>query len=282
MTSTFVFKSLKEFNDWFASGGAFRAGLQPEKLQPMDDAVLVYRTRLRQVVHDLERHQATWQRIETARTTGMATILFRKLTIGLAVLNDDVDDLLRAAAEIRAKIQSTRPMLQARIKENRGKIAAAERALEEARRKQAQARSDLQAAKKELTGDKGFWNHVATVVTLTIYNPVKENIDKLNDAVRSINETVGRTKNQIQILNRSTSELCEANHSLNSINAVNEALADYQNFLTQAQGALQGAHADAQKSAGTNSGRLGAHYRKRAEKEMTELFGWIDAFKAAR
>lgn len=274
--------ALSEFDTWVVSGGEQRAGLPSGTTAPLHTSMQMVRDRARQLAYDLEYLRNYWSRLEVGASSTLVRFYLKKVVVNLQSLHTQSDALIAEASQSRATLQGLRELVRSHIKDDEAKIPLAERNLEDARRRQEQARRDLRAAKSELQGDKGFLNGFLTGITFTAYNPLKENVDKANAAVATINREVQTIKAQIQILLQSSNELREGRYILDSLNNVNDSLNHYLNFLTKAETSLQEAHEDAERSGEVKSERLGAYYKKQAGKEMNELFSWIGIFNSVR
>lgn len=273
-----TFIALSDFHNWFTRGGAQLAGLPIESVKPLYDSVQDLRSRARQLAYDLRSLRDDWFRIEQSQSKVLAKLFLQRVIVGLQSLHIQSDALVSQTAKSNATLQEVRELVRLHIKEDQININRANNDLAESRRQQEQARQRLREAEEQLKGDKGFWNGVLTGITFTAYNPIKENINKANEAIAVYNNQVQAIKSQIIALDQSTRELQESSYMLEQLNDLDKCLVDYLNFLVRAETSLQEAFEDAERFEGAQSERVGAYYQKQAGKEMNELFSWIDAF----
>jgi chromosome segregation ATPase len=273
-----TFIALSDFHNWFARGGAQLAGLPVESITPLYDSVQDLRSRARQLAYDLGRLRDDWLRIEQSQSKGLARILLHRVIVGLQSLHLQSNALITQAAKSNAILQEVRELVRLHIKDDQIRIDRANNDLAESRRQQEQARQRLRDAQAQLQGDKGFWNGFLTGITFTAYNPIQENINKANEAIATYNYQVQVSKSQIIALEQSLRELQESGYILDQLQSLDQGLVDYLNFLVKAETSLQEAFEDAERFESAQSERVGAYYQRQAEKEMNELFSWIDAF----
>lgn len=282
MPAASTFLALRDFHDWVSSGGEQRAGLPTGSTAELHSSVQAVRTLSSQIAHDLERLQSEWNRLKQSKSSAISQLFLKRIAVDLYSLHSQSNVLITHSSQSKATLQGIRELLQLHIKEDRETVSTASRAMENARKSQAKARQDLRDAKRELEGDKGFLNGFLTGITFTIHNPVQDNIDKANRAVATINQQIREIKSQLNALNRSSAEMKEGHYLLDRLNNLNVSLTAYLNFLTRAETALGGAQANAEKGGKAKSDTLGAFYERRAGKEMTQLFAWIDIFQKVR
>lgn len=275
-----TFIALSDFHNWFTHGRVQLAGLPIESVTPLYDSVQDLRSRARQLAHDLESLRDDWSRIEQSQCQSkvLARIFLQRVIVGLQSLHIQSDTLVSQTAKSNAILQEVRELVRLHIKEDQIKIDRANNDLEESRKQQEQARQRLREAKEQLKGDKGFWNGVLTGITFTAYNPIKENINKANEAIATYNYQVQVSKSQIITLEQSLRELQESGYILDQLQSLEKGLVDYLNFIVKAETSLQEAFEDAERFESAQSERVGAYYQRQAGKEMNELFSWIDAF----
>lgn len=268
--------ALRKVKDWLVSGGEYRVGLPPGSLDDLKDAVLVFGPQLQLLDDQLIKVRGRWQGLDATGGDSPSTV--QAFVIEICQLDVFSRAVIGQAAYVRVKADEALNLVRLALQDYPGKVTEAENQLTAAKRDRDQAFRDLDAAKAELEGDKGFWNGVLTGLTFTAYNPLQDNINKANDAIARINNSFGVIQNRINALNQTTAELHESERLLADLYALDLGLTDYENDLNSVQMTVGQACADEAKYAGAHSAGVASYYRQRAGKEMDSLLGWIGVF----
>lgn len=242
-------------------------------------AVINFQNDLYTLSDQLNTVQNHWQVISATGGDGGA-ITVPTLIAELDNLGWLTKKMLVEAADIRTKVQDVLPLVKFHLQDDEQKMAEAQKQLAAVIKSREQAIKDLNAAKAELDGEKGFWNGFLTAITFTAYNPLQANIDKANAAVSRYNASFDTRMNLINALNQHQSELVHGNTILQSLHALDSVFTDYQNSFNAAQLSLVQAHDGQAKAAGAQSPGTGNYYRQRAGKDMDELISWIGTFRS--
>jgi hypothetical protein len=276
----YIFSSLKYYNNWYYGGGEQRGGLPLNSMLNLNNLVVNFRGSLNQIVSDLQTMKSNWLRIESSQS-GMTNALLSKFVPDLASMVSQANALVTQASHGTVLVEEANTIVKAHILEDQTQQAQAIADRDRAKEGMRVAKIQLEAAKAELRGSKGFLNGFLTGVTFSAYNPIKENIDKQNKAINSYNVNLINANNSINTLQRAQNELIEEQKTLSQLTFMSTAFVYFQNHLSNAENSLSIGHDEAEKAIATSNNRLGAYYREKAGKEMRQLFGWIDSFTAA-
>lgn len=272
--------ALSDFSRWVSTGGEQRAGLPTASMSALQAASLNLQAHVAGPHRQLIAVRDQWQQIMGGTDERVSAAVHALLT-ELYDLSLYTQTMLSEAADIRVKLQDALQLVSLHLDDDQRKLAAAQGELAAAMQHRDQALADLNAAKAELDGGEGFWNGFLTGISLGIYNPVKENIDKANAAVSAYNSACHNIQYQINALNQSQSELSQSRPTLQTLNALDPELAGYQNCLNAAQVAIGKAYTDEEHADTARSPGAVAYYQTCAGKDVDKLVVWIDAFGSA-
>lgn len=274
--------ALRKFNEWVISGGEHQAGLPARSSSELNHSVQILIVLASQLAYDLEKLRDLWTRFEECQSDALAKLYLTRVISVLHVLHLRSKNLVTEASKGSTALQDFQQLIQLHIVDDEAAIVSVNQKLDDAREKRAQARRDLSKAQEELQGDQGFLNGFLTGISFTIYNPIQENLEKADNAIKTYNYQMRVIKNELAVLNRRTSELSAGRFILKRLENLYTTLVDYLNYLTQVETSLEESHEDVERFEGSKSSYLSRYYKRQAGKEMDELFAWIDAFKSAR
>lgn len=268
--------ALRYFLGWVESGGETKAGLPAGSLAALRFAATPFESRLVALDEGVEKLDASWRKISTTDNTRVTLMRMR-----IQQLIDDLSELVALnkeltseAANVRVLVQDAFKIVKYHIQYNDQQVAEGIRQLNDAQQRREQAIRELNEAKAELQGDKGFLNSFLTGLTFTAYNPIQENIDKAKAAASRINDSYATSERLVATLNLYKSELDQAHTLLRTLDTLDSVFTDYQNRLNTAQMAMDEAHDHEARVAGATSEGLATHYRQIAGHDMDSLLSF--------
>ncbi|QHI38840.1 hypothetical protein IMCC3317_42400 [Kordia antarctica] len=276
----YIFKSLILYNQWYASGGEQRSGLPHQSMLKLNNLVLNFRGNLVHMVTGLETMRRSWIRIENSKT-GMTNALLAQFIPNMVAMASQASNLVSLSSQGSVSIETAHTIVKTHLAEDQAQLTKAKADRARAQEGMRVALINLAAAKAELQGEKGFLNGFLTGITFTAYNPVKENIDKQNNAINTYNVNLIVANSAIETSQRTQNELREEQKTLQQLSIMRKAFVYFQNDLSAAENALSVGTNSADKALATTNKRLGDYYKDRAGKQMHQVFGWINSFIAA-
>ncbi|HXC14778.1 MAG TPA: hypothetical protein VNV39_18330 [Stellaceae bacterium] len=267
------------FLRWLDSGGPDRAGLPRGS---MDELGRRSRAFLGDVLALCSRTAAVanaWSRVfgldDAALMTASPTLLEL-----LGTLNGASAKAMNSAVATKVQVAGALALVNGAIQDTQRRQPGLQTELAGAQQRHQSAQVDLQNAQNELSGEKGFWNGVATGITFGIYNPLKENLDKARGAVDRINGEIKSITDQQLLIASAQQELEQKRQVLEVLGSMDRTVTDFQNAVNQAQDPLSRARQNFEKSGARDLSVLVKFDLRRARNAMTDLSLWMPTFNS--
>ncbi len=278
--ASYLFASFQQFNKWYSSAGEARIGLPAGSTIDLDRVIRDYRARVKQITFELKHLQSDWNRLAVAKSEGVVTAYLKEVITHLLTTESQATELVTVSAEGKVRTIAAESLVEMQTKATDARIVTLNAEIVATQAAQVTARESLRQAQDELKGDKGFLNGFLTGITFTIYNPLQENIDKANTAVSTINQKLQQQKDLSRQLAQTQAVLAETRTLVQQLRSIDVAFRDFLNQLTQTKSSLVAAHTSVVNLSNTSSESLGNWYFQRTDKNMQEIFGWIDSFSS--
>lgn len=266
--------ALPAFAAWCREGGPSRAGMGTTDFAQLDRGVTAVR-HLAGVTHDeLADVARIWSRLSQAESPAAARSHVARLLLELNELTSSCDALMSQATETSVEAERTVARVDAHHSETARTRARCESALNEVRRAHAEADRKYAEARRELSGEKGVLNGFLTGLTLSIYNPVKENLDKAKVARVKAMMAIQVEQVQLRILRQVDAELRGSRSAIQAIVGVGGAITELQNAANAAQTSMSSASDWLNRSERVSISELVERFRTTAGTHLHELFAW--------
>jgi hypothetical protein len=266
-------RRIEAFDDWITNGGEAKAGLPRGSMTPLIDDLHKLRATMGTVYLNLRDVRDCWQDVAGDNAVRDA---IGKIFVQLTSAHNLLRQAEQEAASVTVIAGRAYRLIDTQIAQDREAIQDAIHTIEQSRQRSQAAMLQLDAARGELDGWKGFGNGMALVLSFGGYNAVQDNIDKANRAVATADAERRRCEVALRQLQISEAELGAAGIAITRIQDVDQVVTALSNDISAGLGALGDADeavVRAELRAGTPLGRI---YLARAKPQMDKVIAWAD------
>jgi hypothetical protein len=284
MVNAISLASVRDYEVWFQGGGPAKAGIPIAEFAPLTVQVHQFRGRAKMFAAHLGEALDLWSGMPTGGTQlgdNAVKANLGLLAVRLALANSDATELLRQAGTMKANVQVVYGVIERYARADAAAVQVANIQLQAYETQRAARTADYNAARAELEGGEGFLNGFLTGVTLTIYNPAKDNMDRARNAIADINASINGYNSQIAIINARQAEIRNSALATARIEKVDSSVVQCQNALNGAQPDLLDALSKLENADQQTRARVVQIYIGRAKPAMDTLGLWKAAFADA-
>lgn len=225
---------IRQLIHWERAGGEARAGLPTDSFDELTRNAVALRSALLSLSNNVGDALTFWDVLGRNGSTSVQTVLSR-LVSELGTADSDSAAAQTISSAVYADATSLLSLVRSYRKADERAINKASNDIEAARITVITSKALLAGARAELEGGQGFLNGFITAVTLTAVNPVQQNIDAANAAIRNGNAALHRARALHQKRAAHQREKAETERILGSLLRARDVVTDLRNAVHSAQ-----------------------------------------------
>lgn len=271
-----VARPIADFQDWIASGGESRSGLQRGALSPVSGSLIRLRATMASAYVILGEITTAWNQLAGDAPIGdnAARALIRSVMVELTGAQGLLTTAQSEAAAVASDANRARGLLDRTIAEDQ-RVIEAEKASAEALDARVRGLNlRLKAIRNELDGWEGFGKGMALVFSLGIYNPIEENRNKIRQEIAVTSAQAASARLTWSTVQAHQAELQACRTTLDRLDGLEGRVAalaqDVAEGLRQTADAVQ----EAEKAQARDGGPLGPIFARLAAQRIGKIVAW--------
>ncbi|MCB0642887.1 MAG: S53 family peptidase, partial [Phaeodactylibacter sp.] len=272
--------NLQDFTNWLNSTAASVA-LTSDEQHSILQATSNFRLDLAVLSTDLQSVEAGYSDLLGSTDESHSDLYLERMTIGLQRASESAEDARSDAAHLHTVLVPILQNVKDRKSSYQSEVDAATAGMVEALERETQAMADYRYAESQLQGSKGFLNGFLTGITLSIYNPVKENMARAASAYHTAQVEYQNYLQEQQRQQTALDASITCVEAIEQLSSLVDHVADLQDLLATTATDLDQAKRDADDAVEAGTPAAKEFWTGRLGSQMDALSIWVDALQQA-